>query len=113
MSKVTHDTSGLARFRRALRPETEQAVSDTTTAVQRLAQATVRVDTGELRESIEKGGSGLSQDVHTDAAHASAQEFGRPDLANYGYTPYLKPSAEAERERHKERCKAAIRRAIR
>ncbi len=113
MSKVTLDTSGLDHFQRLLRPEAERAVGETTAAVWSGMRQSVAVDEGELQESIQEFGSGLQQGVETTAPHAWAQEAGRPDLTNYTYTPYAKPTVEAEREKHTERCKAAVKRAIR
>lgn len=113
MSKVTLDTTGLDHFRRQLQPEMERAVTETTAAVWAKMRQNVAVDQGDLQAGIEEYGSGLNQGVKTDQEYDYAQEFGRPDLPNYTYTPYARPAAEAERNRYKERAKAAIKRAIR
>jgi len=59
------------------------------------AKKKVRVDKGDLRNSIQaiKIASG-SYEVFAQAPYAAAQEFGRPDLPKYGYTPYMRPAAE-------------------
>jgi hypothetical protein len=59
------------------------------------ARANVRVDTGQLRNSIQL--DKVSSDRHEVSAntdYAAAQEWGRPDLPNYGFTPYMRPAAK-------------------
>jgi len=63
--------------------------------VKNKARRNVRVDTGRLRNSIRVDGVGFAvYEVVTDTPHSLAQEFGRPDLPNYGFTPYLRPAAQ-------------------
>ena len=59
------------------------------------SKALVRVDTGQLRNDIqaERVSSNESK-WGTTVAHAKAQEFGRPDLKGYGFTPYLRPAVD-------------------
>jgi hypothetical protein len=35
-------------------------------------------------------------DIGSDQPHAFAQEYGRPDLNNYGFTPYIRPAFDKE-----------------
>jgi hypothetical protein len=65
--------------------------ADTVNAAKRF----VRVDTGNLRNSItfdspQRG----DYEVFTEEVYAMAQEFGRPDLPNYGFTPYMRPGLQ-------------------
>ena len=67
--------------------------ADTVNAAKRF----VRVDTGNLRNSITLDEPGAGRyEVYTNEVYAAAQEYGRPDLPNYGFTPYMRPGlAEA------------------
>jgi hypothetical protein len=50
---------------------------------------------GTLRASIQV--QKLSADhweVYSSLAYAAAQEWGRPDLKNYGFTPYMRPATD-------------------
>jgi len=58
------------------------------------AKRLVRVDTGLLRASIDTIPQSLVRYIGSGKVYAAAQEFGRPDLPNYGYTPYLRPALE-------------------
>jgi hypothetical protein len=50
---------------------------------------------GELRNSIKNIGINRSHFiVVAETPYAAAQEWGRPDLPRYGYTPYMTPAAE-------------------
>lgn len=109
MSTVTLDTSRLDHYQQQLAPATVQAVTETTEAVVATWQATVAVDTGAYQESVKRYGSGLAQGAAAGVDHDFAQEFGRPDLPRYRYRPAARPAAEAQRERHKERVAAAVR----
>jgi len=57
------------------------------------AKRLVRVDTGRLRNSIDTIRQPLIRYIGSSVVYAAAQEFGRPDLPHYGYTPYLRPAA--------------------
>ena len=62
--------------------------------VNNFARRNVRVDTGRLRNSIRT--DIISRDerqVSAETPYAAAQEFGRPDIPNYGFTPYARPAA--------------------
>lgn len=63
--------------------------------VRKRARAIVRVDTRELRNSIrvENLGNGV-REVSSNTDYAAAQEYGRPDLPRYGFTPYMRPAAK-------------------
>ena len=64
------------------------------TEIRNEARDTVRLDTTELRNSIRFDLFGRDRgEVSANTPWAAAQEWGRPDLANYGFTPYMRPSA--------------------
>jgi hypothetical protein len=72
------------------------AVQETLEAAKGEAQNRVRVDSGNLKSKIEvvepahATGDGASGQFGVEGvAYALAQEFGRPDLPRYGFTPYL------------------------
>lgn len=112
MNSVTL-TSAISEAIARLEPAAAQAVSETNGVVLARMVATVAVDEGELQASIHEIGSGLDQGVEVGTDHAWPQEVGRPDLPNYTYTPFAKPSAEAERQNHKDRVAARVNRALR
>ena len=58
------------------------------------AKLLVAKDTGNLRASIikELHKPSLTETVSTNSEYAFAQEFGRPDLLNYTFTPYMRPA---------------------
>lgn len=59
------------------------------------ARDNVRVDTGTLRNSIQLDKvSANRHEVNANTEYAAAQEWGRPDLPNYGFTPYMRPAAK-------------------
>lgn len=59
------------------------------------ARRNARVDTGNLRNSIRADKTGESErEVSANTEYAAAQEWGRPDLPNYGFTPYMRPGAK-------------------
>lgn len=62
--------------------------------VRKEAKATVRKKSHDLETSIllERVGDGAIE-VSANTEYAAAQEYGRPDLPNYGYTPYMRPAA--------------------
>lgn len=57
------------------------------------AKKKVRVAERDLQNSIQTEGRGGSYVTFSETPYAAAQEFGRPDLPNYGFTPYMRPSA--------------------
>jgi hypothetical protein len=59
-----------------IRPRVEKAVGRSTDALYQLAQSTVPVDTGELRESIQKDTKGLSRRVYSNEIQGFFQEYG-------------------------------------
>jgi hypothetical protein len=75
----------------------ERSVQLTAVFIRNFARDLVRKDTYNLMNSIRAnqirkdrfevlaGGPGIP--------YALAQEYGRPDLANYGFTPYMRPAA--------------------
>lgn len=80
---------------------TRLTIQLTGTAIRNKAREIVRVGhdpttgqaTGDLRNSIrfdllsrERG------EVSANQPYAAAQEWGRPDLARYGFTPYMRPA---------------------
>lgn len=79
------------------------AVQETLEAAKGEAQNRVRVDSGNLQSKIavvepahDTGDGAEGQFGVEGVAYALAQEFGRPDLPRYGFTPYLRPSADIE-----------------
>lgn len=59
------------------------------------ARRHVRVDTGNLRNSISMDEPRYGRfDIYTDEVYAAAQEYGRPDLPGYGFTPYMRPGLQ-------------------
>ena len=63
--------------------------------VTNLAKATVRTDTHTLQNMIQRVPVSKGHFmVIADTEYATAQEWGRPDLNSYGYTPYMRPSAK-------------------
>lgn len=64
------------------------------TRVARFARQKVAVDTGQLRNSIKTDSSGFGQyETFAETPYALAQEYGRPDLPAYTFTPYMRPAA--------------------
>ncbi len=58
------------------------------------ARKLVRLDTTQLRNSIRFDMFGNDRgEVSANTPYAAAQEWGRPDLPRYGFTPYMRPSA--------------------
>lgn len=60
--------------------------------INKRARSKVRVDKGDLRSSIRTEKEGDNFTVSANTEYAAAQEFGRPDLPRYGFTPYMRPA---------------------
>lgn len=59
------------------------------------AKKLVRVKTRELQNSIKNiGVTRYHFMAVAETPYAAAQEWGRPDLKKYGFTPYMTPAAE-------------------
>lgn len=59
-----------------------------------IAKKTVRKDKLYLTNSIDVAKvSAKHYKVYSSEEHALAQEYGRPDLNGYGFTPYMRPAA--------------------
>lgn len=87
----------------------ERALDRGAMYVEKDAKRLVRVDTGRLRASINSiKPRPLMRMIGTNVKYAAAQEFGRPDLASYGYTPYLRPAARKNRPRILRELKQAV-----
>jgi hypothetical protein len=83
----------LSQYSSVLADKTAQLVA---TKVRILAKKFVAVDTGNLRnlirvDKIEEA----NYEISVEAEYALAQEYGRPDLKNYTFTPYMRPAAKA------------------
>lgn len=62
--------------------------------VKNKARGKVRVRSGRLRNSIRVDKLGAGNYITlAETPYALAQEYGRPDLPNYGFTPYMRPAA--------------------
>lgn len=70
----------------------ESALDKAGFIVEHDAKRIVRVDKGRLKNSIDVIKKPLTRYVGSSVEYAAAQEFGRPDLKSYGYTPYLRPA---------------------
>lgn len=88
----------------ALRAAAVRGVNETADSIQATAQATVRVDTSNLQQSIKvepHTGNQLAVDVVVhgeDADYNFKQEYGpSPEETPFGFTPYMRPAAEAHR----------------
>lgn len=68
--------------------------------IERDAKELVRVKTGRLKGSIGiNKPKPLVRMIGSGVEYAAAQEFGRPDLGQYGYTPYLRPAGRKNRKK--------------
>jgi len=86
----------------------EQALDMGAMLIEADAKQLVRVDTGLLKASINTIKQPRTRYIGTNKEYAAAQEFGRPDLAHYGYTPYLRPAARKNRRRIEQMFKKII-----
>lgn len=74
----------------------------------------VRVDTGNLRNSItlDRVRNDL-REVWTNEVYARVQEYGHPLYPNYGFTPYMRPAARDARQNIVEIAREAAKEALR
>ena len=125
---VRIEVSGAAGLKRALREaggaleqELSGALGDEADEVVQDARSHVRVESGDLRDSISAEVLGLSanvrprssassEDARTHAIKANVNEFGRTRDPGQ---PYMTPAAEASRVRWPKRAEQAANRAIR
>lgn len=86
----------LAKYSEVMADKLAQRVN---VEVRNQARGNVAVDTGKLRNTIltEKLGPGRYQ-TFAETPYALAQEFGRPDLPRYTFTPYMRPAAQEATE---------------
>lgn len=91
MSKVeVRQTLDLTKFISDLE---RNMIVNVTVNVNNSAINKVRVDSGDLRRNIRYNIIGDEGEIITDLPYSAAQEYGRPDLINYGFTPYMRPAA--------------------
>jgi len=58
------------------------------------AKRLCRVRDRKLQNSIKTESTGRGKyATYSEVAHGPAQEFGRPDLPQYGFTPHMRPAA--------------------
>ena len=74
------------------RQKIEKALDEGAWKVEEDAKKLVRVDTGLLRASINIIKLIMERRIGSAKDYAAAQEFGRPDMSSYGFTPYLRPA---------------------
>ena len=61
--------------------------------VRKFARKNTAVDTGRLRNSIRLEKMRGEYRVLSETPYSLAQEYGRPDLPKYTFTPYMRPAA--------------------
>jgi len=88
-------------------PKLENALDKSAFLVERDAKHRVRVDTGRLKNSIDIIRKPLERRIGTSVQYAAAQEFGRPDMPRYGYTPYLRPALRNNKDKINQLIKQA------
>ena len=86
----------------------EQALDKAGMLVEGDAKRHVRVDTGRLKNSIDVIKKPLTRYIGSSVQYAAAQEYGRPDLKSYGYTPYLRPAIRKNRAKINRLIKDAV-----
>lgn len=110
----------LAQARTRVETEVAAAVQAEADDVVTDAQANVRIDSGDLRDSISAVVSGLSanirprsslsqEDPADHATKAAVNEFGRSSDSGQ---PYMVPAAEASRARWPKRAADAVKRGV-
>ena len=72
------------------------------------AKRIVAVDTGRLRSSINTIKQPLIRRIGSSVVYAAAQEFGRPDMKQYTYRPYLRPAARMNKPKIEAMMKKEI-----
>lgn len=80
---------------------TIKALTRSINIVQTDAKNTVRKRTTNLEQSIVKAvdTSNLTATASTNSKYAFAQEFGRPDLKQYSFTPYMRPALNNNKDK--------------
>lgn len=86
----------------------EQALTKAAFIVEFDAKRQVRVDTGRLKNSIDVIKKPLTRYIGSSVNYAAAQEFGRPDLKSYGFTPYLRPAIRKNKAKIQRLIKDAL-----
>jgi HK97 gp10 family phage protein len=84
----------LARVSAVLQTQMQVILRVGALPVMNAAKVLVRKRTGTLARSIHIEGAGNEVTVGPNVVYAAAQEFGRPDMPNYSYTPYLRPAMD-------------------
>jgi hypothetical protein len=88
------------RLQNVISPQkTENTLDQAAYLIEADAKRLVRVDTGMLRASIGIIKQPNTRYIGSGKTYAAAQEFGRPDLRGYGYTPYLRPAARKNKKK--------------
>ena len=72
------------------------------------AKKIVAVKTGLLRASINTIRQPLIRRIGSSRVYAAAQEFGRPDMKQYTYRPYLRPAARMNKPKIEAMMKREI-----
>lgn len=88
----------------------ELALDKGAALVEHDAKRLVRVDTGLLKNSINTIKKHLERSIGSNKEYALAQEFGRPDMQGYGYTPYLRPAMRKNRAKIMELVRNTVKR---
>lgn len=86
----------------------EKALTKAGFLVEADAKRLVRVDKGRLKASIDVIKKPLERDIGSSVQYAAAQEFGRPDLKSYGFTPYLRPALRKNKAKIQRLIKDAV-----
>ena len=88
------------RLENMAKPEKlEQGLDLAAFLVEGTAKRIVRVSTGRLKASINIKRAKLTRKIGTSVVYAAAQEFGRPDIPRYGYTPFLRPAMRLNKDK--------------
>jgi len=72
----------------------DRTVWITANEIRKLAKEKVRKDKRNLENSIIATDLGDGMEVSANTEYAAAQEWGRPDLPQYGFTPYMRPAVK-------------------
>ena len=105
-SEIFFQTADFARI------YTQNLVQRAAAEVNRFAKKAVRVDTGQLRNSIRTDIiSDDEAEVSANTEYAAAQEYGlaKFDLPQYRFSPYMRPAASRTRQKLDELANEARR----